>query len=515
MTKTCFAYLRVSTQKQGAHGVSLQEQKSAIEQYALKNEISITDWFEERQTAAKTGRPIFDDMLSRLRAGDAEGVVIHKIDRSTRNFRDWAAVGDLIDSGVEFHFAVESLDLGSRGGRLAADIQAVVAADYIRNLSMEARKGFYGRLKQGLYPLGAPIGYLDNGGGKAKTHDPIRAPLIKRAFELYATGEYSLRSLRDTMQLTNSRGVKVSTTGWSHILNNPFYYGLIRIKRTHETFEGVHEPLISQNTFDQVQTVLAGKSGQKVTKHDMLFKGIFRCALCNYAMIGERQRGQIYYRCHTRQCPNKSIREDELERQAERFLRSCTLHPWLVRPLELKVQRSASQFASQHSALKRSQQLTLENVRARSARLTSAYLEGLLEEPDFKRRKADYDLEERRLRREITILEVDSDAEARHLETKLELTKTLETSYFWGDRTQKRKLLRMVSSNRTVSAKNAHFEPSKPWAELQKIQSVLYCPHPSGETRTKKLSRAQLDAMVEEVWTLLSSDDDGLNAPLA
>jgi len=56
--------------------------------------------------------------------------------------RDWADLGELIDAGVEVHFATESLDLHTRGGRLSADIQAVVAADYIRNLREETRKGF-------------------------------------------------------------------------------------------------------------------------------------------------------------------------------------------------------------------------------------------------------------------------------------------------------------------------------------------------------------------------------------
>jgi site-specific DNA recombinase len=70
--------------------------------------------------------------------------------RSARNLKDWADLGELIDSDLEVHFANESLDLHSRGGRLSADIQAVVAADYIRNLREERIKGFYGRLKQGL-----------------------------------------------------------------------------------------------------------------------------------------------------------------------------------------------------------------------------------------------------------------------------------------------------------------------------------------------------------------------------
>ena len=77
--------------------------------------------FEERETAAKRGRPIFTTMLRSLTRGQASGVVIHKIDRSARNLRDWADLGELIDRGVQVHFANESLDLHTRGGRLSAD----------------------------------------------------------------------------------------------------------------------------------------------------------------------------------------------------------------------------------------------------------------------------------------------------------------------------------------------------------------------------------------------------------
>ena len=119
-------------------------------------------------------------------------MIIHKIDRSARNLRDWADLGELIDRGVEVHFANESLDLHSRGGRLSADIQAVVAADYIRNLREETIKGFWGRLKQGLFPMPAPLGYVNNGAGKPKTLDPKTAPLVRKAFDLYSTGRYNL-----------------------------------------------------------------------------------------------------------------------------------------------------------------------------------------------------------------------------------------------------------------------------------------------------------------------------------
>jgi site-specific DNA recombinase len=130
MEKKYFGYIRVSTAKQGEKGVSLQEQKDAILQYAQRYGLSISHWFEERESAAKRGRALFTQMMKQLQRGNARGVIIHKIDRSARNLKDWADLGELIDVGVEVHFANESLDLNTRGGRLSADIQAVVASDF-------------------------------------------------------------------------------------------------------------------------------------------------------------------------------------------------------------------------------------------------------------------------------------------------------------------------------------------------------------------------------------------------
>ena len=83
---TCFAYIRVSTQKQG-DGASLEAQKRGITEYAKANRLTITQWFEELETAAKTGRPIFTDMVKRLHRGQAAGLIVHRVDRASRNFR--------------------------------------------------------------------------------------------------------------------------------------------------------------------------------------------------------------------------------------------------------------------------------------------------------------------------------------------------------------------------------------------------------------------------------------------
>lgn len=305
-----FAYVRVSTTRQGEKGVSLAEQSDAIRRFAERHDLSIVRWFEEQQTAAKRGRPKFSEMVRLLRRGHAHGVVIHKIDRSARNLRDWADLGELIDAGVKVYFANENLDLASRGGRLTADIQAVVAADFIRNNREEVKKGLSGRLKQGLWPFAAPLGYLDHGKAREKTIDPKKGPLLKEAFDLYATGRYTIETLLDEMTrrgLRNRNGRPLSNDGMWLILRNPFYIGVMRIRRTGERFPGVHARLVPLSTFERVQAVLDGRSFTHVQKHRFLFRRLFACNTCGRSLIGSLQKGRVYYRCHTKACPGTSV----------------------------------------------------------------------------------------------------------------------------------------------------------------------------------------------------------------
>src|SRR5271166_2995793 len=264
------AYIRVSTVKQGEHGASLHEQRDAIVQFARRNNLHIAEWFEERETAAKIGRREFNQMLGTLKRKRAAGVIFHKIDRSARNLKDWSVIQDLADQGIDVRFAQEAVNLGSNEGKLTGDFLAVIASHYIRNLREEVKKGIRGRLKQGIYPLHDPIGYLDQGSGKVKIPDPVRAPFIRTAFDLYASGTLSLRGLSWQLfdrGLRGRSGKRLDANQLNKILRNPFYVGIIRM-RSGENYHGLHLPLISTDTFSHVQDRLNGKKNVQAIKHN-------------------------------------------------------------------------------------------------------------------------------------------------------------------------------------------------------------------------------------------------------
>ncbi len=457
MEKNYFGYIRVSTAKQGEKGVSLQEQKDAILNYAQRYSLTITRWFEERESAAKRGRPIFTQMMKELRQGNIRGVIIHKIDRGARNLKDWADLGELIDTGLEVHFANESLDLNTRGGRLSADIQAVVAADYIRNLREETKKGFYGRLKQGVYPLPAPIGYLDRGKGRVKEPDPQTAPLVTKLFELYVTGQYSLPRLlleARAWELRNPRGQKITQTGLSTVLNNPFYVGLIRIRRTGELFTGGHQPLVSKSLFDRVQSILRGKTVVRTVRHNFPFRRLVRCGLCGYTLIGELQKGHVYYRCQRKSCPTTTVREELIHDAIGRCLAGLMLDLQELEYVRGWVEDARKHEHETHEQDLEHAKLQLDNIRAKLGRLTDALIDGTIEKPLFEMRKAALLSDEQRTLETIRNLTAGSDGGLQRLERFLELVKSAPVAYENANADEKRDLVRNLFSNLSLAHKN-------------------------------------------------------------
>jgi site-specific DNA recombinase len=449
VTKLYFAYVRVSTTRQGQTGTSLTEQRAAISRYAQQYGLTIIKEYEEQETAAKRGRPIFAEMIRALRQSKASGVVMHKIDRSARNLKDWADLGELIDSGVEVHFANESLDLHSRGGRLTADIQAVVAADYIRNLREETKKGFYGRLKQGLYPMPAPVGYIDRGQGQPKAVDRAQAPLVKQAFEMYAAGWYGLRALEEKMHELGLRGKKdarLMRSSLHGMLRNPFYTGLIRLKKTGELFKGVHEPIVSKFLFDRVQLMLDGKHVDKRHRHTFLFRKHIVCDACQKNLIPETQKGHVYYRCQTKECPEKTVREEVAETAFVGALQRLRFSDNELRYFGDERYKTLQSSSYHEEDRRKGLQLQLEQIRTRLSKLADAYIDSVFDQDTYVHKKNSLLLEEQAVMERLENLGSEGNIRER-VEGFLELANKAYLSYQSAVFEERRELVKTVTSN--------------------------------------------------------------------
>jgi site-specific DNA recombinase len=474
--KRYFAYIRVSTIKQGEKGVSLSEQRDIVERYAAHQGLSISRWFEERETASKIGRPLFNQMLVLLKRHQADGVIIHKVDRSARNRWDWAEVMQLREFGIAVHFAGESLDLNTPSGILAADIQAVMAVHYSRNLSEETKKGYYGRLKQGLCPFPAPLGYLNNGRGKLKTIDPILGPIVREAFELYATGRFSLialteelyrRGLRTRDTQTRPGGQRVGRSAVAAMLSNPFYIGVLHVKKMNRTFVGNHEPLISRGLFERVQDRLSGRAQRRTQKHSFQFARLIHCGLCGRALIGETHKGHTYYRCHTKHA-STGLREERIEESFKAVFNRLALtseESELVDSILADTKRNWDQHLAEGI---KAEELRIATLQTKMDRLTDAYVESMLDRDEFDQKKTALILERREAEERLSEISTGDASGLAQWRKIVELIKTASLLYETGNQEEKREMVNLVMSNRLASCKTLDIWLRFPFSEITK-----------------------------------------------
>jgi site-specific DNA recombinase len=335
--KKFFTYARVSSQEQADRDLSIPAQLRAIRKVASEQRFELAREFIDVESAKEPGRKNFTLMLKELkRRSDVAGVLSHKLDRLLRNLKDYAEVDDLMRDGKEFRFVTESYD-DSASGKLALGVRVLFAKHYLDNLSEETKKGLNERvLERGKWSFIAPLGYLNANGEIVQ--DSERAPLIKKAFELYATGDWSVSELSDYLyaQGLRTRPMRRSESGRfvesrvHGMLRNPFYCGLMRYKG--QIIRGVHEPIIEKTVFDQVQAVMNRfEKRSRAVQRWFTYRGLFVCGECGRAITAVLKKGRYtYYHCTksgggAQSCSQPFLREEDLTEQLAEQIRPIQL----------------------------------------------------------------------------------------------------------------------------------------------------------------------------------------------
>ena len=311
-------YARVSSKDQEREGFSIPAQQRLLRQYAREHGLMIVQEFIDVETAKRTGRTGFGNMLAFLKADPScRTILVEKTDRLYRNIRDWVTVDEL---DLEVHFVKENavVSKASRSSeKFIHGIKVLMAKQYSDNLSEEVKKGLSEKAAQGHYPGVAHVGYLNNRTTHRIDVDPVRGPLVTQVFALYATGEYSLKALTrkaNDIGLWHWRGDRpLSKSGIHRMLGTCIYTGDFRwLGKRHK---GSHAPLVTHEMFNRVQAELGGKPRPRCPRPCHAFMRLLTCARCGCAMTAERKKGKyVYYRCthYHGPCGNTYIREERL-----------------------------------------------------------------------------------------------------------------------------------------------------------------------------------------------------------
>jgi DNA invertase Pin-like site-specific DNA recombinase len=231
--RSAFAYARVSSKDQEKEGFSIPAQLELLRAYAGAHGFAVLQEFVDVETAKQSGRSGFGEMIAKLAKNKTcRTVLVEKTDRLYRNLKDWVTVDGL---ALEVHFVKENVVLSPESRsheKFMHGIKVLMAKNYIDNLSEETRKGMLEKARQGIWPSYAPLGYINvlgTDGKRTITPDPNLAPAIKRLYEHYLTGKYSLKEIgrlaRTEGMTYRKSGDAVPTSTIHKILRNRIYSG--------------------------------------------------------------------------------------------------------------------------------------------------------------------------------------------------------------------------------------------------------------------------------------------------
>lgn len=357
--KFAVSYLRVSTRGQAERGggadegFSIPAQREANKKKALSMGAIIGKEFVDRGASAKSAdRPELQKMLEYVKenADRVNYVIVHKIDRLARNRGDDVDIMRILrEYGVQLVSASESID-DTPAGMLLHGIMSSIAEFYSQNLATEVKKGMGEKVKSGGTASRAPLGYLnirrvDEKGREERTVvlDEERAPLVKLAFEEYATGKWSLEDLAEHLAacgLTTRATPKIPSTpinkkSLNALLIKPYYKGIVVYKGVE--YAGNHPAIVSASLWQQVQDVLASHiNGERTREHPHFLKGSLYCRNCGSRMIitYAKSHSGVYYPyfvCagrHSKReksCKMKSVLIDVVEKQVQQIYDNYSL----------------------------------------------------------------------------------------------------------------------------------------------------------------------------------------------
>src|SRR3989339_924465 len=476
-TRKFFIYARKSTDSEDRQVRSIGDQISELQELAKKENLEIVDTIVEKQTAKKPGRPLFAEMLKKLEAGEAVGILAWHPDRLARNSVDGGQIIYLVDTGViqELKFPTFWFDPTPQG-KFMLSIAFGQSKYYIDNLSENIKRGHRQKLKNGLWPQMAPLGYLNNKETKQIYVDKEKSPLIKKAFEAYATGKYTLKEIRKIINdfgLKGRRDSLLSVSNFQYLLRNPFYYGLIRYKG--EFFEGKHEPIITKKLFDETQEVMKRKSKpQKADKMKFfLYRGFFHCGECGFTITADKKikpsgKQYVYYYC-TKKNPNHICsqnvftREEKISSQIKEVIQKVSLpDDWADKMLnELEIEKETKAQSSRFFAQKTENEI--KAIDEKLEKLMNAYLENALNLAEYREAKNKLVNQKQLLKDKLTAFEQKSNNRFELAAKFINSVKQAEIIALQENPEQGRDFLKKIGSNFRIAERTLSFPLKNAW----------------------------------------------------
>lgn len=473
--KKCVIYARQSSDDKDREKFSVPYQKKRCEQYRIEKAFRLAHKaFEETASGYKGTRKQFDDMLSFIEAENIAILLVTELDRLYRNSKDDWRIQQLLELSCleEIHFVDEGriYTPDDIEGWLMQKIKGTFAEFESRQRARKVSKVMHAMFEKGIYPTVAPIGYLNvadstdpTGRRRTIVIDQERGHLVKKGFELYATGEYSYETLTiklRAMGLTGggkrgALGRLLTVKQVESMLQNKFYYGIM----SWDGVEGSHkyQKLIDKSLFDKCQKVRKRQAKCSWKGKEFPFKVVLECGFCGCSITGveQRENGNVwrYYRCtygkdkaNGQKCPNLFHREEKVDqffaRQIDRLAFPKQIASFVADMVRVEYLKENEYRLKEYDRLKKE----LSRIEREKKIVYSDRIKGRIDEEFLVEQWNELVEQEVALKEEIEKLELKNETYVEETDVMLAQLANISEVYATADRMQKARILSALFS---------------------------------------------------------------------
>lgn len=523
LTMKYILYARKSSESEDRQVLSVDSQIQELKALAKRNGQQIVAVLQESMSAKDPEkRPVFEEMVDRIKGGEAQGIICWKLDRLARNPVDGGTIQWMLQRGDVTHIQTADRSYYPSDNVLLMSVELGMANQFIRDLSQNTKRGLRAKAAQGHYPGYSTIGYMHDPlvpkGKKYIIPDPERFSIVQRMLRLIIDGEanppQALKVATEEWGLRSRLGNKLPQSTIYRIIKDPFYAGYYEYpKASGNWFDGLHEAMITRSEYDTLQAIMKRPSRTRPKTLIFAYTGLIYCGECGGMVTAEIKRkvlknGEIriyiYYHCTKRKNPNctqKCITEEELESQLVAILKRVELpedfSEWVIKQLELMNRQSAEN----RQAILRDLQANYQNCTKRIDTLIDMRTSEAITSEEFDTKKVQLLAEKERIHELLNDKDRDVNQTVVRTETIIRLAEQATLKLKTGSILEKKRLVSQLCSNLTLLDNKLTLEVEKPFSIAERLATEV---HAIAEGLEPQKDRSQSDLIAEK---LVDSDN--------
>ncbi len=540
---TYFLYARKSSESEDRQMASINNQIEVVKELAKSKGIEIAEVFEESKSAKAPGRPVFNEMMTRIEQGEADGIICWKLNRLARNPVDGGRVSWLLQNRIIKHIQCNSSSYRPTDNVLMMAVELGMANQFVKDLSVDIKRGVHAKAQRGWYPAPQPpLGYKHNKSSKKTVlseeiiPDPITFPAVKKLWKLMSTGDYTLRQIKavgDQLGLKTHRRSFLSLSGYNRLFKHTFYHGTFHWKDDNGEYikyKGKHKTMISEHEYNKVQeSLLSNITSSTPSKCEFKYRGWLRCGECSSMITAERKKqarctgcnhkfsiiqkqtcpkcrlelkdmiqpsilDKTYYRCtRSKVCSQKYIEESKLEGQYISLISKL----YIPEAFQSFLLESLEDIEKEENKDSKELLCSLEKEKKRiEKRLESLVLmraDGEIEKDSFLKSRLKLENELKEFEKQIHQISYSTIHWKKELKSYLDIGKQGLKILKSNDKRKIKRFMKKISSNQTLFSNSLYITTSKPLLAIESCKVAFTTQKHTFEPKNPLVKQRDLD----------------------